>query len=66
MQTFCLYIPTDIELSYRLLLSLHSIKAVSVYPSLVNSWPSVNIAKCSQRNTGSFTCGPMVQAKSNM
>ena len=30
--------PTDIELSYRLLLSLHSIIAVSVYPSLINSW----------------------------
>ena len=32
-----LHIPTDIELSYRLLLSLHSIRAVSVYPSLINS-----------------------------
>ena len=31
-------IPTDIELSYRLLLSLHSIIAVSVYPSLINFW----------------------------
>ena len=31
-------IPTDIELSYRPLLSLHSIIAVSVYPSLINSW----------------------------
>ena len=26
------------ELSYRLLLSLHSVIAVSVYPSLINSW----------------------------
>ena len=33
IQTFLLCIPTDIELSYRLLLSLHSIIAVSVYPS---------------------------------
>jgi hypothetical protein len=29
---------TDTELSYRLLLSLHSIIAVSVYPFLINSW----------------------------
>ena len=38
IQTVWLCIPTDIELSYRLLLSLHSIIAVSVYPSLINSW----------------------------
>ena len=38
IQTFCLCIPTDIKISYRLLLSLHSIIAVSVYPSLINSW----------------------------
>ena len=38
IQTFWLCIPTDIELSYRLLLSLHSIIAVSVYPSFINSW----------------------------
>ena len=31
-------IPTDLELSNRLLLSFHSIIAVSVYPSLINSW----------------------------
>ena len=35
--------PTDIELSYRLLLSLHSIIAVSVYPSLVNSWINLKL-----------------------
>ena len=41
-------IPTDIELSYRLLLSLHSINAVSVYPSLINSWilPLKQTNKC--------------------
>ena len=33
-----LCIPTDIQLSYRLLLSLHSIIVVSVYPSLINLW----------------------------
>ena len=33
-----LCIPTDIELCYRLLLRLHSIIAVSVHPSLLNSW----------------------------
>ena len=33
-----LYIPTDIELCYRLLLSLHSIIAVSVCPSLLCPW----------------------------
>ena len=38
IQTFCLCIPTDKELSYRLSLSLHSIIAVFVYPSLINSW----------------------------
>ena len=32
---FCLCIPTDGELSNRLLLSLHSIIAPSVYPSLL-------------------------------
>ena len=37
IQTFFLCIPTDIEHSYRLLLSLHSIIAVSIYPSLINS-----------------------------
>ena len=37
IQIFRLCIPTDIELSYRLLLSLHSIIAVSVYPSIINS-----------------------------
>ena len=41
MQTFCLCIPTDIEHSYRLLLGLHSIIAVSVYPSLIDSWAYV-------------------------
>ena len=35
---FCLSIPTNIELCYRLLLSLHKIIAVSVYHSLINSW----------------------------
>ena len=38
IQTFRLCIPSDIELCYRLLLSLHSIIAVSVHPSLLNSW----------------------------
>ena len=38
MLIFCLCTPTGIELSYRLLLSLHSIIAVSVYLSLINSW----------------------------
>ena len=38
IQTFCLCIPTDMELCYRLLLSLHTIIDVSVHPSLLNSW----------------------------
>ena len=38
-----LFIPTDIELSYRLLLSLHSIIGVSIYPSLINSWIRASI-----------------------
>ena len=37
IQTFCLCIPIVIELCYSLLLSLHSITAVSVHPSLLNS-----------------------------
>ena len=53
---FCLCIPTDIELSYRLLLSLHSVIAVSVYPSLINSWAEhLNISKI--RNWGHADVG---------
>ena len=43
LQTFCLCITTEIELSYRILLSIHSIIAVSVYPSLINSWPELRL-----------------------
>ena len=32
---------TDIKLSYRLLLSLHSIIAVSVNPFLINLWANI-------------------------
>ena len=37
LQSYTKVSTTDIKLSYQLLLSLHSIIAVSVYPSLINS-----------------------------
>ena len=45
IQTFSLCIRADVELSYRLLLSLHSIIAVSVYPYPINSWVLVILGR---------------------